>query len=87
MLVPHYFDAEVPLCTLQVMLDLDYLVPKTSSADNYLQEAFQCMFRNNFYSMYVFTNKEETGLDAYLRHSRQVPKDSYYHYKLHGVQL
>ena len=62
------------------MLDLDYCFPKASSADKYLHEAFKDMFRNNFYSMYVFTNKEETGLDAYLRHSRQVPKDSYYQY-------
>ena len=69
------------------MLDIDHMMPKKSSADHYLQSAFRFMFKDNFYAMYVFTNKEETGLDAYLRHSRQIPKDSYMHYKLHGVQL
>ena len=69
------------------MIELDYLIHGSTAEKNYLQKAFQSMFRRNFYVMYVFTNKEDTGLDVYLRHSRQVPKDSYYHYNLHGVQL
>jgi hypothetical protein len=55
--------------------------------ERYIQGAFRDIFDRNFYSMYIFTNRDDTGLDAYVRHSRQRPTWRYWQYSFEGVHL
>ena len=62
-------------------------IVRPCSEERYIQGAFRDIFDKDFYSMYIFTNRDGTGLDAYVRHSRHRPTWRYWQYSFEGVHL